>query len=78
MTSAHTTYCPWIGLRKVKVVTVPTLPAFPGRELNCMARSRAVRVGKVVHPCRVKSIRIAVSTVTDDLELMDEIIENMN
>ena len=27
------THYPWIGLRKVKVVTVPTPPAFLGREL---------------------------------------------
>ena len=51
---------------------------FPRKRANSMARSRAVRVGKVVHPCRVKSIRIAVSAVMDDLELMGEIIENMN
>jgi hypothetical protein len=35
-------------------------------------------VGKVVHPCRVKSFRKAVSTVMDDLGTDVEIIENMN
>jgi hypothetical protein len=35
-------------------------------------------VGKVVHPCRVKSFRKAVSTVTDDLGTDSEIIENFN
>ena len=29
------TDAPWIGLCKEKVVTVPTLPAFLGRELIC-------------------------------------------
>ena len=52
LTSAHTD-CPWIALHKVKVVTVPTLSAFPGRELIVQARSRAVRVVNIVHPCRV-------------------------
>ena len=40
-------------LYKVKVVTVPTPPAFPGRELMISARSRTVRVVNIVHPCRV-------------------------
>jgi hypothetical protein len=35
-------------------------------------------VGKVVHPCRVKSFRKAVSTVMDDLGTDSEIIENFN
>jgi len=34
-------------------------------------------VDKVVHPCRVKSFRKAVSTVTDDLGTDVETIENM-
>jgi hypothetical protein len=33
------------------------------------AKSRSARVDKVVHPCRVKSFRKAVSTVMDDLEM---------
>ena len=35
-------------------------------------------MGKVVHPCRVKSFRKAVSTVTDDLVMDSVIIDNMN
>ncbi len=35
-------------------------------------------MGKVVHPCRVKSFRKAVSTVTDDLGMDSVIIENFN
>ena len=35
-------------------------------------------MGKVVHPCRVKSFRKAVSTVMDDLGIDDKIIENIN
>jgi hypothetical protein len=35
-------------------------------------------VGKVVHPCRVKSFRKAVSTVMDDLGTDSVIIENFN
>jgi hypothetical protein len=36
------------------------------------------RVGKVVHPCRVKSFRKAVSTVMDDLGTDVMIIDNFN
>jgi hypothetical protein len=35
-------------------------------------------VGKVVHPCRVKSFQKAVSTVMDDLGMDSVIIENFN
>ena len=35
-------------------------------------------MGKLVHPCRVKSFRKAVSAVMDDLGIDDKIIENMN
>ena len=35
-------------------------------------------MGKLVHPCRVKSFRIAVSAVMDDLGTDDKTIENMN
>jgi hypothetical protein len=35
-------------------------------------------VGKVVHPCRVKSFQKAMSTVTDDLGTDSEIIEKFN
>ena len=35
-------------------------------------------MGKVVHPCRVKSFRKAVSTVTDDLGMDSVIIDNFN
>ena len=51
---------------------------FPRKRANVHARSRAVRVGKVVHPCRVKSFRKAVSAVMDDLVTYSEIIEELN
>ena len=35
-------------------------------------------MGKVVHPCRVKSFRKAVSAVMDDLVTDSEIIEDLN
>jgi hypothetical protein len=35
-------------------------------------------VGKVVHPCRVKSFQKAVSTVMDDFGMDVMIIENFN
>jgi hypothetical protein len=41
-------------------------------------KSRSAHVGKVVHPCRVKSFRKAVSTVMDDLGTDFVIIENFN
>jgi hypothetical protein len=41
-------------------------------------KSQLARVGEVVHPCRVKSFRKAVSTVTDDLGTDVMIIENIN
>ena len=37
-----------------------------------------MRVGTVVHPCRVKSFRKAVSAVMDDLETCDLIIDNLH
>ena len=54
---------------KVKVVVNHSLPAFPGKGLMLTGiKNGLVHVGKVVHPCRVKSFRKAVSTVMDDLE----------
>src|SRR5664279_2666457 len=50
----------------------------PRKSANVQARSRAVRVGKVVHPCRVKSLRKVVSTVMDKLVTDSETIENLN
>ena len=35
-------------------------------------------MGKLLHPCRVKSFRKAVSAVMDDLGIDDKIIENIN
>jgi hypothetical protein len=54
------------------------LPAFQGESYNVGIKSRLARVGKVVHPCRVKSFRKAVSTVTDDLGTDSVIIDNFN
>jgi hypothetical protein len=63
---------------KVKVVVNHPLPAFQGESYNVGIKSRLARVGKVVHPCRVKSFRKAVSTVTDDLGTDSVIIDNFN
>jgi hypothetical protein len=63
---------------KVKVVVNHPLPAFQGESYNIGTKSRLALVGKVVHPCRVKSFRKAVSTVTDDLGIDSVIIENIN
>ena len=65
---------PGLVSSELKVVTIPTQPAFPGRELR-VAMSRAVPKVNTVHPCRVKSFRKAVSTVTDNLGKDDKTIE---
>ena len=57
---------PWIRQHELTAVIAPTLPAFPGRELIA-GNERTVRVVNIVHPCRVKSFRKAVSAVMDDL-----------
>jgi hypothetical protein len=54
------------------------LPAIQGESYNVGIKSRLARVGKVVHPCRVKSFRKAVSTVMDDLGTDVMIIDNFN
>jgi hypothetical protein len=41
-------------------------------------KSWLAHVGKVVHPCRVKSFQKAMSTVMDDLGMDSVIIENIN
>ena len=78
---------PGLVLSEVKVVAAPTQPAFPGRELR--ARQWAGRYAwirswegprepgdfHIVHPCRDKSFRKAVSAVMDDLVTDSEIIE---
>ena len=59
------TDAPWIGLGK------GCNPAhssdIPRKSANDQARSQTVRVVKVVHLCKVKSFRKAVSMVMDDL-----------
>jgi hypothetical protein len=40
---------------KVKVVVNHRLLAFQGESYNIGIKSRLARVGKVVHPCRVKA-----------------------
>ena len=52
------------------------LPAGLPRKManNVGIKNRLVRVGKVVHPCRVKSFRKAVSMVMD--ELGDQILRS--
>ena len=81
---------PGLVLSEVKVVAAPTQPAFPGRELR--ARQWAGRYAwirswevprepgdfHIVHPCRDKSFRKAVSAVMDDLVTDSEIINNFN
>jgi hypothetical protein len=63
---------------KVKVVVNHPLPAFQGESYNVGIKSRLARVGKVVHPCRVKSFRKDMSTVTDDLGMDVMVIDNFN
>jgi hypothetical protein len=63
---------------KVKVMVNHPLPAFQGESYNVGIKSRLARVGKVVHPCRVKSFQKAMSTVTDDLGIDSVIIESIN
>jgi hypothetical protein len=54
------------------------LSAFLGDSLNVGIKSRLARVGKVVHPCRVKSSWKAMSMVMDDLGMDSVIIDNFN
>jgi hypothetical protein len=63
---------------KVKVVVNHPLLAFQGESYNIGIKRRLARVGKVVHPCRVKSFRKAMSTVMDDLGMDSVIIDNFN
>jgi hypothetical protein len=63
---------------KVKVMVNHPLPAFQGESYNVGIKSRLARLGKVVHPCRVKSFRKAMSTVMDDLGMDSVIIDNFN
>jgi hypothetical protein len=68
------------GLDKSKVkegVNHP-LPAFQRESYNIGIKSQLACVGKVVHPCRVKSFQKAVSTVTDNLGMDSVIIDNFN
>ena len=64
---------------------------FPRKRANNLVKGRAVRlvgirncilntamVSEVVHPCRVKSFRKAVSAVMDDLVTDSGIIEDLN
>ena len=51
---------------------------FPTKRANPEARSRAVRVVNIVHPCRVKSFRKAMFTVMDDLVTDSRIIDDIN
>ena len=58
---------PGLVLNEGEVDTAPTQPAFQGRELIVQVMGRTVRVANIVHPCRVKSFRKAVSAVMDEL-----------
>ena len=51
---------------------------FPRKRANPEASSQVVRVVNIVHPCRVKSFRKAVSTVMDDLVTDSRIIDDIN
>jgi hypothetical protein len=55
-----------IGRREVKVVGDHHSASVSQNDVMWLWR-RSSRVGKVVHPCRVKSFRKAASTVMDDL-----------
>jgi hypothetical protein len=56
-----------IGWHEVKVVGDHHSASISRNDIMWLWR-RSSRVGKVVHPCRVKSFRKAMSTVMDDLE----------
>jgi hypothetical protein len=68
----------WTRRSNGKVLVDHPLPA---RQVNLVSydvKSRSTRVGKVVHPCRVKSFQKAVSMIKDDLGTDVEIVENLN
>jgi hypothetical protein len=56
-----------IGQREIKVVGDHHSASVSRNDVMWLWR-RSSRVGKFVHPCRVKSFRKAMSTVMDDLE----------
>src|SRR5664279_734823 len=70
--------CPMDRLTQGKGCNRAHSAGFPRKRAKCMARSRTVRVGKVVHPCRDKSFRKAMSAVMDDLVTDSEIVEDLN
>jgi hypothetical protein len=67
-----------LGESKVKVVVKHPLSTFLGDSLNVGIKSQLARVGRVVHPCRVKSFRKAMSSVMDDFGTDSVIIDNSN
>jgi hypothetical protein len=68
------------GLGESKVKVMVNHPCRPSSEESFTGgiKSRLTRVGKVVHPCWVKSFRKAMSMVMDDLGTDSVIIENIN
>ena len=72
MLMAEWPYLGWLmgTSRQAKSRGQPPSAGTPRKCANVLAlKSRLARVDQIVHPCRDKSIRIAVSTVKDDLGL---------
>jgi hypothetical protein len=59
----------WFRQSNGKVLVDHPLPAHQVKCVTYGAKSRLAHLGKVVHPCRVKSFWKVVSTIMDDLEM---------
>ena len=68
----------WVSLMRGRSRNRSHSAGFPRKRAIVQAMGRTVRVVNIVHPCRVKSFRKAVSAVMDDLVPDFETIENMN
>jgi hypothetical protein len=68
----------WTRRSNGKVLVDHPLRACQVKRVSYGVKSRSARVGKVIHPCRVKSFQKAMSTVMDDSGTDSMIIENLN
>ena len=66
----------WVSLMQGKGLTAPTLPAFPGRELNM--RARRYRWLKIVHPAGFNLFEKPCPRLWTNLGMEDQLIKNMN
>ena len=69
---------PWVRFMQAKGCNRAHSAILPGRGLMIRQGAGWYWWLNLVHPCRVKSFRKAVSTVMDDLGMDDKIIENLN